>query len=85
MLEAPAEAGVMSAEAGGDRKMKMVPAPIPAEIFALGYTVDRGGKTEKAVYVCLLDGCYVPEDGRKMHRTWHEDLARMIRDAVASS
>ena len=73
------------AEAGADRKTKMVPAPIPEEIFEVGYTIDRAGQIEHIVYVCRLDGCYVPDKGRDLHRQYHEDLARMIRDAGSAS
>lgn len=70
-------------EAG--RGQKMVPAPIPEELFVLGYTVNQGSDIQLAVYICLMDGCFVPDQGRKMHRKWHEGLARMIRDAGAAS
>jgi hypothetical protein len=68
------------AEAGEDRQMKAVPAPIPVELFLLSHTIQSMGQS-LIVYVCRLDGSFVPEQGRELHRKWHEDLARMIRDA----
>jgi hypothetical protein len=71
------------AEAGEARKTMAVPAPIPAELFQLSHTMQSMGQT-LIVYVCRMDGSFVPEQGRELHRKWHEALARMIRDAGAS-
>lgn len=60
---------------------KLVPAPLPEEMFLLAYTVSTGPYIDMAVYVCRLDGTYVPDPGRTLHRKWHEQLNQMILDA----
>jgi len=61
--------------------MMLIPAPVPEELFQLAYTLATGKNIDLAVYICVMDGTFVPEMGRKRHREWHEALAQMIRDA----